>query len=81
MSKPTYKEYTRGGCHFIECETCGARFNSGRGGNCTGLRWARELRLKWWGHHTGKPYNGVLELCEEDIPPLCSSLTAGEVTP
>lgn len=78
MDKSTYKEYTRGGYHFIECEKCGARFNSGRVGNGPGLRWARELRRKWWGHHTGHPYDGVLELCDEDIPPLCPSIGSRE---
>lgn len=71
----TRKDYTSGGCYFIECSLCGERFNAGKGPtNSTGMRWREGFKAEWWAKHTGIPQDRyAIKLHVSEIPELCKS--------
>jgi len=65
MNTRRMKTYTKGGWLFVECAICGKRFNAGRDGNGTGIRWYNALRNDWWAKHTGQESPEVGHVAEE----------------
>ena len=66
-------DYKRSGYLFVECLRCGERFNAGRGGNSSGIRYCMALKNDWWARHTGQPSPEVVHVCDDDVK-LCSKL-------